>query len=259
MDRFRLTGRVVLITGATGHLGRAMCRGLAEAGADVAVCSTSLDQAQALADELARDFGVRARGFAADLRRPEHVPQLVKAAADHFGGLHGLVNNAYYGAANAFEKMTFEEWTTGLHGAVSSAMLTLQAALPFLEAGRGSVVNIASMYAVVSPDPAIYEGTSFANPVNYGAGKAALLQFTRYAAVHVAAKGVRVNAVSPGPFPSPQVQQHPTFGGRLAAKVPLGRVGEPAELQGAVVFLLSEAASYVTGHNLVVDGGWTLW
>ena len=211
--------------------------------------------AQALAEEL----GVRARGFAADLRHPEHITELVEAVTGEFGQLDGLVNNAYYGAANDFESMTFEQWTSGLHGAVSSAMLLTQAALPHLEASQGSVVNIASMYGMVSPDPSLYEGTSFANPVNYGAGKAALLQFTRYAAVHLADKGVRVNAVSPGPFPSQAVQAHETFKDHLARKVPLGRIGEPDEVQGAVAFLLSDAASYITGHNLVVDGGWTVW
>ena len=115
------------------------------------------------------------------------------------------------------------------------------------------------MYGIVSPNPVIYDGTDYANPVNYGAGKAALLQLTRFAAVHLAGKGVRVNAISPGPFPSPAVQRNTTFIKRLEEKVPLGRIGQPEELKGAVVFLASDAASYITGHNLVVDGGWTIW
>ena len=124
----------------------------------------------------------------------------------------------------------------------------------------GSIVNVSSMYGMVSPQPSLYaEHERFHNPPGYGAAKAGLLQFTRYAATHLAAKGIRVNALSPGAFPSPQVQRSEGFVRALEQRVPLGRIGQPEELGGAVVFLLSDASSYMTGHNLVVDGGWTTW
>ena len=127
-------------------------------------------------------------------------------------------------------------------------------------AGAGSIVNVASMYGIVSPQPAAYAGSpDFHNPPAYGAAKAGVIQYTRYAAVHLAPDGVRVNAISPGPFPSPSVQEDPAFIAGLAARVPLGRIGRPEDLVGPLVFLLSDASRYVTGHNLVVDGGWTIW
>jgi gluconate 5-dehydrogenase len=123
----------------------------------------------------------------------------------------------------------------------------------------GSIINIASMYGIVSPNPALYRGTEFFNPANYGSGKAAIIQFSRYTACFFAKYGIRVNAISPGAFPNQKVQKDQIFLERLCEKVPLGRIGQPEELKGAVVFLASRAASYITGINLVVDGGWTAW
>jgi len=123
----------------------------------------------------------------------------------------------------------------------------------------GSIINIASMYGMVSPDPAIYGESKFNSPANYGAGKAAVIQFTKFCAVHLAKYKIRVNAVSPGPFPSPSVQMNKTFISKLVEKVPLKRIGHPSELNGVIVLLCSEASSYITGQNISVDGGWTSW
>jgi NAD(P)-dependent dehydrogenase (short-subunit alcohol dehydrogenase family) len=259
INQFRLDGKVSIVTGATGHLGKAISIGLAEAGSRVAVCSRSAEEAQRFARELEQMCGVETHGFGADLSKSEEMRSLFDEVGNHFGRLDCLVNNAYFGASNALEKITFDEWTRGLHGTASVAFFALQTALPWLENARGTVINISSMYGVVSPDPALYSDTPFGNPVNYGAGKAALLQLTRYAAVHLAPKGIRVNAISPGPFPSPEVQKNALFTQRLADRVPLKRVGHPDELKGVVVFLASDASSYITGQNLMVDGGWTIW
>ena len=208
---------------------------------------------------LGEQFGVRAEGYCLDLTDFGSIQKVVSETASQFGRIDCLVNNAYFGASNDMADMTLDEWTKGIDGAVTCHWLMLRTCLPQLEISRGNVINIASMYGMVSPDPRIYIDTHFANPINYGTGKAALLHLTKYAAVHLASRGIRVNAISPGPFPSPRVQQNHAFIERLSSKVPLGRIGQPVELQGAVVFLASDAASYVTGHNLVVDGGWTIW
>jgi len=139
-------------------------------------------------------------------------------------------------------------------------MIMIQACLPYLKKTEGSIVNISSMYGMVAPDPVMYEGTPFPpNPPNYGAGKAALIQLTRYAAVQLAEDNVRVNSISPGSFPDESVQEEDNFVERLEKRVPLGRIGQPKEVGNAVAFLVSPASSYITGHNLVVDGGWTVW
>ena len=123
----------------------------------------------------------------------------------------------------------------------------------------GVLINIASMYGIVSPDPGIYGDSGFDSPANYGAGKAAIIQFTRYLACHYGRFGVRANTVSPGAFPSPEVQKNSLFMEKLCSKNPLGRIGKPEELKGVVIFLASQASAYVTGQNIPVDGGWTAW
>jgi NAD(P)-dependent dehydrogenase (short-subunit alcohol dehydrogenase family) len=256
---FDLSGQLAIVTGATGHLGRAICAGLAAAGSNLAVCSTSFPRAHGFAVELGERYNVTAVGYEVDLADLTVLSSLVATIHEQFGRIDCLVNNAYFGAANDLLQMTPEEWNRGLAGAVTAAMFMLQACVPWLEESRGNVINIASMYGMVSPNPELYEGNPYNNPINYGVGKAALLQLTRYAAVYLADKGIRVNTISPGPFPSPRVQEDELFIQRLVAKVPLHRIGQPEELKGAVVFLASDAASFITGHNLVVDGGWTIW
>ena len=128
------------------------------------------------------------------------------------------------------------------------------------ERGSGSLVLFSSMYGTVSPDPSIYEAPMNPNPVEYGVGKVGIQQLTRYLAVHFGKSGVRCNAISPGPFPNPTIQANqPAFIDRLSKKVPLGRVGQSPEIAGAVAFLLSDASTFITGQNLAVDGGWTVW
>jgi len=254
-----LTGKVVLVTGACGHLGRAMSEGLAEAGATLALCSTSRDKAQALAAEIAERFNVKASGFSLDLKQVETLKGVVDEIVSHHGRLDSLVNNACFVRFNDIDAISAGEWQEGLQGGVTSPFLLMQACVPHLEKTRGNVINVGSMYGMVAPRPENYTDTPFGSAVNYGAAKAALLQVTRYAAAYLGPRGIRVNALSPGPFPTREVQKNTLFKERLVSHVPLARLGEPEEIKGAVVFLASEAASFVNGHNLVVDGGWTAW
>ena len=175
--------------------------------------------------------------------------------------LHVLINNAYSGSPGTLETSQSDRYLEATQITVGAAAHTVNAAMPLLEraveeCGQASVINIASMYGMVSPDPAVYGDSGMNNPPDYGAAKAALLQYTRYAAAHLGERGVRVNAISPGPFPA---AADADFTARLAAKTPLKRIGHPDELRGAVLFLAADASSYVTGANIVVDGGWTAW
>jgi NAD(P)-dependent dehydrogenase (short-subunit alcohol dehydrogenase family) len=189
------------------------------------------------------------------------VKSFVAMQIKHRGVPNGLVNFTYSSTAKRFEELTEAEFDQVNHGNLTATWsLAREVGQAMAKAGRGSIVLFSSMYGSVSPDPRAYEPPMNPNPIEYGVGKAGLQQMTRYLAVHWGRGGVRVNCISPGPFPNPNIQRdHPAFVQRLAAKSPLGRVGQAEEISGAVVFLLSAASSYVTGQNLAVDGGWTAW
>jgi NAD(P)-dependent dehydrogenase (short-subunit alcohol dehydrogenase family) len=260
-DLFSLKGKTALVTGGAGHLGTSLCLALAQAGAQVIVAGRNQVKCQELAARLQRDTGIRSWGMNLDIRDMDSVKSAIEQLIESTGSLDILVNNAAFYSGLDLEKMGEDEWLAGLDGTVNHVFRCTNAVIPAMkQAGGGSIINISSMYGMVSPNPAVYRDSGLGNPPNYGAGKAAVLQFTRYSACYLGPYKIRVNAISPGPFPNPGVQaEHPWFIAELAAKTPLGRIGEPSELMGAVVYLASEASSYVTGTNLVVDGGWTSW
>ena len=182
----------------------------------------------------------------------------------HFGRLDVLVNNAHSGKTGTLESARAEDYSNAFAVSVQSMAELVRKALPLMrqavsESGQASVINISSMYGMVSPDPSIYGDSGHNSPPYYGAAKAAILQYTRYAAVHLAEEKIRVNAISPGPFPKARVSQTmPELWDTLNRKSPMKRVGQPQEIGGAAVFLASDAASYVTGQCLAVDGGFTV-
>lgn len=259
---FSLEGRRALVTGATGYLGRAMCKALAEAGAHVLVNGRDEAKVSTLVGEL-RATGGSADGWIFDVTDPVAVEHAF--VSHELLPLHVLVNNAYVGGAGSLATVGAQDYRDSFEVTLVAADALLRAAMPALRAAvaaseDASVINVASMYGMVSPDPRIYADPHTANPPFYGAAKAALLQWTRYAACELGPKGIRVNSLSPGPFPSLASQAaSPAFMAKLASKVPLGRIGCANEVGGPLVFLASSASSYVNGANLVVDGGWTSW
>jgi NAD(P)-dependent dehydrogenase (short-subunit alcohol dehydrogenase family) len=262
---FGLEGRIAFLSGATGWLGRSMAEALAGAGAHVILNARNQKNLEVLATELAkRDASVSTASF--DVTDSSALRQQVEKIGKEHGRLDILVNNASSGRTGTMESATTEDFDQLYRVNVTAAFELIQATLPFLrEAGQrtrggASVINIASMYGSVSPDGSIYGTSGANNPPYYGAAKAGLIQLTRYAACHLASDRIRVNCISPGPFPKPQfLEKDPGFHDRLRTKNPMGRTGEPAELQGPLLFLASDASSYVTGINLAVDGGWTAW
>lgn len=261
-QRFSLKSKSVLVTGATGYLGRVMVRGLAELGANVLVNGRNRERVEACVAEL-RHGGLAATSAVFDINDEAAVHQWFSQYGDL--PLHGLVNNAYAGGAGSIETAAEDDYRNSYEVSLVSAHRLLKSALPGLRAahhncGNASVVNIGSMYGLVSPDQRVYENKRVANPPFYGAAKAALIHWTRYAACEFGSEGIRVNAISPGPFPADNVQvNNPEFVATLADKVPMGRTGRAEELQGPLSFLISDASSFVNGSNLVVDGGWTCW
>ncbi|MNZ49072.1 Gluconate 5-dehydrogenase [compost metagenome] len=262
VEIFSLKGKSALITGATGYLGSAMAFILAEAGANVLVNSRSEQRSSDLVASLT-ELGLSAETAVFDVTSKEAVDEFFAEYADR--PLHVLINNAYVGGAGSIELSRAESYSASYDVAVLAAHTLLQSALPSLRkavqlSGDASVINIASMYAMVSPDQRIYDSASGVNPPFYGAAKAALLHWSRYAACEFGKEGIRVNSISPGPFPSDAVQKsNVAFVEALSKKVPMGRIGVVEEIKGPTLFLASTASSFVNGANIVVDGGWTCW
>jgi NAD(P)-dependent dehydrogenase (short-subunit alcohol dehydrogenase family) len=248
---FSLQNRDIWVIGGAGYLGQEVVKLLTELGASV-LCADLPGKAKAAPGITPADLD------AAD------IPALGKFVSDQIdarGVPHGLVIMTYASTAKKFDDLTAADFDHANHGNLT-ATFTLARAIgnAMAERGSGSLVLFSSMYGTVSTDPRIYEAPMNPNPVEYGVGKAGIQQLTRYLAVHYGPRGVRCNAISPGPFPNPNIQANqPDFISRLAQKVPLGRVGQSPEIAGAVAFLVSDASTFVTGQNLAVDGGWTVW
>lgn len=255
---FALTGKVAVVTGGYSHLGKSFCNGLADAGACVVVAG--------------RNEAAFKRVFAKRKHRQILFEKMdigsEKSIKTAFENIHArtkridiLVNNAVYSKCNEPEDMTSLEWDYGVNGTLNSVFRCVKIVVPYMKkAKKGSIVNISSMYGIVSPDFSVYQDhKQYFNPPNYGAAKAGVIQLTRYYAVYFAHYGIRVNCISPGAFPQPSVTRQKIFVQKLLRKIPMGRIGKPDELKGAILFLASEASSYMTGQNMIIDGGWTLW
>lgn len=259
---FSLVGKTVLITGATGHLGVAMANAVAAAGAHVLVNSRSRQRGTLLVDELSKQ-GFSAELAVFDVSDETQVREYMATFAPR--ELHVLINNAYTGSGGTIETSSGEAYINAYEVSLVAAHNILKHALPAMRravrsAGEASVINLGSMYGMVSPDPGVYDTAAGTNPPFYGAAKAAMIHWSKYAACEFSKEGIRINSISPGPFPSMEVQlTAPEFVARLQQKVPMGRIGQASEIMGPVLFLASSAASFVNGTNLVVDGGWTAW
>ena len=251
LDCFRLTGRRALVTGGARGLGRTMAEALAEAGADVALTSREADRAREAARELAAATGVRAAGFAADMTAADDVARLADEVEAHLGPVDILVNNAGVNIRGNSEALSEADWDTVLDTNVKGPFLLSRALGPRMAArGWGRIVNLGSILSVIA----------LPGRAPYAASKAAVANLTRVQALEWAAHGVTVNAICPGPFGTEmnrQLLNDPEKYAAFVAKIPMGRWGNLDEIKGAVVFLASDAASFVTGSLLFVDGGWT--
>jgi NAD(P)-dependent dehydrogenase (short-subunit alcohol dehydrogenase family) len=259
-DLFRLDGQLAFLSGAAGHLGREMAFALGEAGAKLILNGRNESRVKAFAEELTR------AGIACDCAVFDMMDlRIVRGFFADLGKLHVLINNAVTMTPKSFEGAQPEDFDVAYRSSVGAAFEAVRAAKPALqraaaERGDASVVNIASMYASVAPDPKLYSQPGQMSPPHYGAAKAGLLQLTRHLAAELGPSGVRVNALSPGPYPRPEVaDKDPAFASRLAGRTMLGRTGRPEEIRGPVLFLASRASSFVSGSTLMADGGWTAW
>ncbi len=261
-ELFDLTGRVVIVTGAPGQIGEAIAEGFAELGAHIVVVSRTETDCDTLATRLTKQYQ-KSISVPADVTDPVEVEAMVESVDEEFGRLDVLVNNAYSGEVIDFEEMSVEQFQNGLDSALTSVFLTTRETLPLLREGGGSIINIASIYGVVAPNHSIYGKTGMNNPIQYGTAKAGLIQLSRWIATRYADEGIRSNALTPGGIYNPKLESKPgykeTFVPNYEDLTPLGRMGKPQDLKGAAAFLASDASSWVTGQNLIVDGGWTTW
>lgn len=256
-DLFSLSGAVALVTGGAGMYGSGISAALAEAGAKVIIASRTLENCERKAHELREDGGdvVAAR---LDLAEESSVAELAEWIESEIGGLDILFNNAVARSVGGdFGHVSAEQWHETMH--VNSTGLFL-ACRRFGEIiarqGRGSIVNIASIYGMVGPQFHVYEGTEMQNPAEYAFVKGGMIQFTRYLATYYAPRGVRVNCISPGGYFDRQPE---AFVDNYCRQTPLGRMAGEEDIKGVAVFLASEASAYITGVNIALDGGWTAW
>ncbi len=268
--KFDMTGKTAIITGAAGLLGKQFCLALAQAGANVVMAD--LEKKPVLENEVEfREMGLNALALEVDVSDPDSTKSMVERALTVFGSVDVLVNSAALDpkfdsagvsaqGANAFESFSLDAWRQALDVNLTGMFLSSQAAVvPMLKQGQGVIVNICSMYGLVGPDQRLYErpdGTRQFKPVYYSTTKAGVLGFTRYLATYYAGKNIRVNALTPGGVFNDHDE---VFTTQYSARTVLGRMANLDEMNGAMLFLCSDASSYMTGSNLVVDGGWIAW
>jgi len=271
-DKFDLSGQVAVVTGGAGLLGTEFCRTLAEAGATIAVVDLNGSASQAVADTLTKS-GYEILAVPTDITNPDSVNALVEKVLSTFGRLDVLVNSAALDpkfdadamkkgiTPGAFEDYPLDQWNAALGVNLTGMFLVTQACVrPMIEQGKkGSIINICSTYGLNGPDQRIYinggERVAF-KPVYYTVTKAGVMGFTKYLAAYYAETEIRVNALTPGGVFN---NHEDYFVKNYSAKTILGRMAKKDEMNGALLFLASDASSYMTGNNVVVDGGWTAW
>ena len=269
IQSFNLTGRTAIITGGAGLLGQEFCHTLAEAGAAVVVADLNAPSAEAVASHVTRQ-GHQALGIGVDITKPDSVHQMVTTAKAAFGSIDILVNSAALDPKfdpqhqgqhdNAFETYPLELWNQALSVNLTGMFLCTQAVVQVMLAqDRGVIINLCSIYGLVGPDQRLYQRPKQAfqyKPVYYSVTKAGVLGMTRYLAAYYAGHNIRVNALTPGGV---YAGHDDTFVQNYSSRAILGRMARKDEMNGALLFLASEASAYMTGANLVVDGGWTAW
>ncbi|HUY31532.1 MAG TPA: SDR family oxidoreductase [Pirellulales bacterium] len=258
---FSLDGQVAAVVGGAGRIGKAICRALAEAGADVAIVDLDAQAAATLGLELALGTGRPVIAAPADATKAAELNRAVEQISDELGPPRLLVNSAQFRGGGFYSSRVEDypqaAWNQVLDVNLTGVHLACQAfGRSMLRHGGGAIVNLASTYGVVSPDPRIYGDSGVNSPVAYAAAKAGVINLTRYLAVHWREANIRVNCLVPGGVFD---QQSAEFVENYCRRTPLARMATPEDYQGAVLFMLSPASAYMTGAVVTVDGGWTAW
>lgn len=256
-----LKKKKVLIIGGAGYLGQAMTETVAELGADIIIASRDQRKGENFIKKLKKNYKSNAFFFSTNINDSQSLKSLYEYTQKKFNGrLDVIINSAWSGNKNTFESITEKDWDFDIEMCLTSVFKTIKIFLPMLKKTRGNILNIGSSYGHVAPDYRIYDGKKYANPPSYGAAKAGIIQFTKYCSSFFSKYNVRANCISPGAFPLKHTQKdNPKFIKKLAAKCPLNRIGIPDDLKGATALLITDAGSFITGQNIIVDGGWSTW
>ncbi|MBD8519611.1 SDR family oxidoreductase [Lysinibacillus fusiformis] len=268
-ERFNLKGKNAIVTGGAGILGSYFCKGLADAGAQVAVVDINIEEATKVAEQIIVDYNTTAKAFYCDLTSEESVKQMVQAVVEEFGEINILHNNAAGKSSNLaaffapFEDYDLNQWKEIMSTNLDSMFLVAKYVGKVMKEQNkgGSIIQTSSIYGVMGPDNRIYEGSNYLErqintPAIYSASKAGVVGLTKYLSTYWAKDGIRVNTITPGGVES---GQNDTFKQNYSNRIPLGRMAQPEEMIGALIYLASDAASYVTGQNIIIDGGLSAW
>ena len=267
-ELFSLANKVVVVTGGAGLLGQVFCQALVDVGAHVAIVDLDLASAETAAKKINKSDAQKVVAFESDITSPESVTQMVANVVKQLGRIDVLVNNAASKGSSldaffeSFEDYSLKTWREVMSVNIDGLFLVAQAVgKQMKKQGGGSIIQTSSIYGVVAPDQRIYEGSEYNGraintPAVYSASKAAVNGLTSYLSTYWASSKIRVNSLTPGGIASGQNSE---FNKKYSNRVPLGRMGEASELVGALVYLASDASSYVTGQNLIVDGGLSAW
>lgn len=258
-----LTGRVALITGGAGHIGRAIAQGLAEVGANIVLVDINKESLDLTKAQIEEKYEVNVLPLLVNMESTDEIQSISASVEKKFGKLDIIVNNAAFvgdsgltGWVTDFEKQELDTWRRAIEVNLTAPFAIVQSCADLLKkSGTGSVINISSIYGIVGPDLSLYENTSMGNPAAYAASKGGLTQLTRWLST-VLAPDVRVNTITPGGVARNQPQ---SFTEKFVERTPLKRMATEEDFKGAAVYLASDLSAYVTGQNIVVDGGWSVW
>ena len=258
-----ISGRVAIVTGGAGYLGRTMAHTLAEAGANIVIVDINQEKIDSVCKDLEAKWNIKTLGLAVDLEDKAQRCAVAEKTIAAFGRLDILINNAaFVGTSNLsgwgvpFEQQETETWRRALEVNLTAVFDLTQSCTPFLkQSGHGSIINVASIYGIVGPDPRLYTDLPMFNPAAYAASKGGVVQFTKWCST-VLAPEIRVNAITPGGIFR---NQDPAFLERYESRTPLKRMAHEDDFIGATIFLASDLSKYITGQNIVVDGGFSVW
>lgn len=253
---FDLSNKVVILTGGYGYLGRAIAESLLFHGATVYILGRNKEK---FLNTFSEYSGTNLFFQFCEISDNASILNAIESVLSQVKAIDVLINNAFYTQGQSPINMTDEEWAKSMEGTLGSVFKFIRGVIPhFLKNRSGKIINVASMYGMVSPDFSIYdENPQFLNPPHYGAAKAGIIQLTKYYANYLGGYGITVNSVTPGPFPSEDVQKQTSFIYDLSKRTSLNRIGSSEEVAGAFIYLASNASNFVTGQNIIVDGGWT--